>query len=237
MSIDPHARQILNRYGIEVVRAKYIKEIAVTGDTEEELNKQIAFGNDKVRMRDVAQWLGDTAKKSSRWTKVGAVLSLISIAIAVLILGIALKTLSYTSKNYAAQHRPQLRTGELYLPKDEPDSFIVTVLNRGDEEATNISLNFAVVDLRSRKVTPLTGEVWPHLRPNGIDRVKIKLSNADIASNSSQFIRACFIYDGFTDVKFMPLAQLQRGLTYTELFPSRPDAEILAAADFSCVKG
>ena len=71
MSIDPHARKILDQYGIEVVRAKYIKEIAVTGDTEGELNKEIAFGNDKVRLRDIAKWLGAAAKKRNLFSVLG----------------------------------------------------------------------------------------------------------------------------------------------------------------------
>jgi hypothetical protein len=99
-----------------------IKEIAVTGDTDEELNKDIAFGNDKVRMREVAQWLGATANKNSRWTKVGPFLSLISVIIASSVLYVAVKNLSYTTENYAAQHRPKLTLDRatLYVFRSPP---------------------------------------------------------------------------------------------------------------------
>jgi hypothetical protein len=119
----PHARKILDQHGIEVVRAKYMKEIAVTGDTEEELNKEIAFGNDKVRVRDVAQWLGAAAKRSSRWSKIGPSLTLISVLIAIAVLVVALRNLSYTTANYDAQNRSQLQISNLYLPAAEPDLF------------------------------------------------------------------------------------------------------------------
>ena len=44
---------VLDRQEIEVVRAKYIKEITVTVDP----NREIAFGNDKVRLHEVEAWL------------------------------------------------------------------------------------------------------------------------------------------------------------------------------------
>jgi len=53
VSIDPHARKVLDDNGIEIVRAKYAKEIAVTDDLE----RLIQFGAEKIRLGDVEEWL------------------------------------------------------------------------------------------------------------------------------------------------------------------------------------
>jgi hypothetical protein len=115
----------------------------------------------------------------------------------------------------------------------------VTVLNRGNENANKISLKFATVDLRTRTVTPLKEETWPRLEAGSVDRVTFKIPNADTTSDSKQFLRTCVSYSnntGYNDVRFSPLAQLQRGGPEYSVYPSRRDADILVA-DFSCQKG
>jgi hypothetical protein len=63
MAISPHTREVLDRQGIDVVRAKHIKEIAVTNDPE----GKIAFGNDEVKLGEVQQWLSEKARSDSNW--------------------------------------------------------------------------------------------------------------------------------------------------------------------------
>jgi hypothetical protein len=72
MVVTAHTRKVLDKKGIEVVRAKYIKEIAVTGDTADDLKKEIAFGGDKVSLGEVAEWLSNKARSNSRRTKVAS---------------------------------------------------------------------------------------------------------------------------------------------------------------------
>jgi hypothetical protein len=69
MAIDPRVREALNRKGIELVRARYIKEMAVTGDTDQEMKKEIQFGDQKIRVNDLAEWLEEEAQNNSWWTK------------------------------------------------------------------------------------------------------------------------------------------------------------------------
>jgi hypothetical protein len=80
MAINPHARKVLDQQGIEVVRAKHIKEIAVTRDPK----KEIAFGDNKVTLGDVEEWLSKKAKSDSRWIKVAAIAAVAAALIALL---------------------------------------------------------------------------------------------------------------------------------------------------------
>jgi hypothetical protein len=82
MPIDPRARKVLDANEIEVVRAKYIKEIKVARDPEQE----IEFGNEKVKLGDVEKWLTKSAASNSCWTKaagIGAVVAAVSGVVAV----------------------------------------------------------------------------------------------------------------------------------------------------------
>ena len=69
MAIDPRVRRVLDQKGIELVRARFIKEMAVTGDTDQEMEKEISFGNQTLRVSDLAEWLAEAAQSNSRWTK------------------------------------------------------------------------------------------------------------------------------------------------------------------------
>ena len=84
MAIDHQARKVLDQQGIEVVRAKYIKEIAVTNDPK----RAIAFGDKKVSLGEVDEWLSRKARSNSCWTTVtgiAAVIAAIAAVVAVLI--------------------------------------------------------------------------------------------------------------------------------------------------------
>ena len=50
VAIDPQVRQFLDQKGIELVRARFTKETAVTGDTDEANEKEIPFGNQNIRV-------------------------------------------------------------------------------------------------------------------------------------------------------------------------------------------
>jgi hypothetical protein len=238
MAIDPLARKVLDGNGIEVVRAKYIKEIAVTGDTEDDLNKPIAFGNDKVRLGDVAEWLGEKAKQNSRWTKFAPTVGWI---IAGTVLLVAACNLWYTISNYNAQNRPRLEVSNLYLPENEPNTFTVTVLNRGNEDATEIGLKFAAVDLGKRTVTPITEKAWSRLKIGQNDRVTFKINGAD-SLDSMIFLRTCIIYTDDRHINFSDgngdfdaVSHLPRPNNFMSLPPTRSDYDVLIAS-FSCTK-
>jgi hypothetical protein len=40
MAIDPRARRVLDQKGLELVRARFIKEMAVTPDTDDAMKKK-----------------------------------------------------------------------------------------------------------------------------------------------------------------------------------------------------
>ena len=42
--------------------------MTVTADTDEAMEKEIPFGDQKIKVSDLAEWLGEAAKSSSRWT-------------------------------------------------------------------------------------------------------------------------------------------------------------------------
>jgi hypothetical protein len=90
MVIDPRIREALNRKGIELVRARYIKEMAVTGDTDEQMKKEVSFGNQKLRVSDLAEWLEEDARKHSRWTKVTGIAAVVAAVAAVVAVVVSL---------------------------------------------------------------------------------------------------------------------------------------------------
>lgn len=56
--LDPHVRKVLDDNGLEIVRAKYEKELKVT----EDLEREIQFGSTKISLGDVEEWLKETAR-------------------------------------------------------------------------------------------------------------------------------------------------------------------------------
>jgi hypothetical protein len=84
MAIDRRTYSLLNQKGIEVVRAKYIKEKAVTGDTAADLKKTILFGDDKVSFGDIEEWLGKKERSNSSWIKVAGIAAIAAAVIAFL---------------------------------------------------------------------------------------------------------------------------------------------------------
>ena len=84
---------MLDQKGIELVRARFIKEMAVTADTDEEMKKEIPFGDQKIRLSDLADWLAEAAQSNSRWTKrtgiaavAAAIIAFVGVVITVLAL-------------------------------------------------------------------------------------------------------------------------------------------------------
>jgi hypothetical protein len=71
--------KVLDQQGVEVVRAKYIKEIKVTDDPD----REIMFDSSKVRLGDMQEWLSQKSKPDHRWNMVTAYSA---IAVAVLTL-------------------------------------------------------------------------------------------------------------------------------------------------------
>lgn len=82
MTIDPRVRRLLDQKGVELVRARFIKEMAVTPDTDEGMRKEIPFGSENVRVGDLAEWLAETAKSNSSWTKTTGIAAVVAAVIA-----------------------------------------------------------------------------------------------------------------------------------------------------------
>lgn len=84
---------VLDHHGPEVVRAVYIKEVALGADPD----KEITFGDDPVRLGDVQDWLSARARAESRRITVAAyaavaaaALSFSSLAVGILVLFVTL---------------------------------------------------------------------------------------------------------------------------------------------------
>jgi hypothetical protein len=90
MAIDPRIRRFLDEKGIVLVRARFIKEMAVTGDTDEEMQKEISFGTQKMRVSDLAEWLAEAAQTDSNWRKATGIAAVAAAVIAFLAGPIAL---------------------------------------------------------------------------------------------------------------------------------------------------
>ena len=58
MPIPPDAKKVLDEWGIHIVKSKHDKEILVTDDPD----RLIPFGDEKVRLGDVQEWLKEAAR-------------------------------------------------------------------------------------------------------------------------------------------------------------------------------
>lgn len=84
MKISAQASKLLDQQGVEVVRARYIKEIAVTGDSPSDMKKEMTFGGDKVTLGDVIEWLSKKDESNTRWLKITGVAAIAAAVIALL---------------------------------------------------------------------------------------------------------------------------------------------------------
>jgi hypothetical protein len=83
---DLEAQKVLDTHGIDLVRAKYIKEIAVTTNR----NQPIVFGDKSVQLGDIEYWLRlreqrlqKAAKNQFLWVKIGVGIGVLTLIVAI----------------------------------------------------------------------------------------------------------------------------------------------------------
>jgi hypothetical protein len=87
--LSPDNRRVLNRNGIEVVRAIYQKQLAVNV-LPRDSDQLVDFSGGRVPLGEVDEWLQEYTKRQSTQARNALVISIISIAIAAASLVVAL---------------------------------------------------------------------------------------------------------------------------------------------------
>jgi hypothetical protein len=181
----------------------------------------------------------DKRRRSSRlW---GAIVALLTLAIAAGGLFYERHTDYFVSADYAAKNRPQLGIHDILLPQDVPDVLTATILNFGNKDAETVALEFAAVDLQTGEVTELGEANWPRLPASQSEQMSLTISGLD-TNNRTKFLRTCLVYTKsgkggdttYGEPIYLWLSQLQRGQNYSSSNPpTRTDADRLQT-DFPC---
>jgi hypothetical protein len=180
-----------------------------------------------------------------RWSRLwGAIVALLTLAIAAGGLLYERHTDYFISADYAAKNRPQLGIHDILLPQDVPDGLTATILNSGNKDAETVALEFAAVDLQTGEVTELGEANWPRLPASQSEQMSLTIPGLD-TNNRTKFLRTCLVYTKagkggdttYGEPIYLWLSQLQRGENYSSPNPpTRTDADRLRA-DFPCPRG
>jgi hypothetical protein len=180
--------------------------------------------------------------KRRRWSRLrGAIVALLTLAIAAGGLFYERHTDYFVSADYAAQNRPQLGIHDILLPQDVSDGLTATILNFGNKDAETVALEFAAVDLQTGEVTELGEANWPGLPASQSEQMSLTIPGLD-TNNRTKFLRTCLVYTKagkggdttYGEPIYLWLSQLQRGQNYSSPNPpTRTDADRLQT-DFPC---
>jgi hypothetical protein len=187
MAVDPRIRAELERRGPANVR-ELLRTRTGPGDRDP-VALQLHGVPDPPRS-DVEDWLREgeregeaVARDTLKWAKIAgriAVLGVIVTAVAGIIgIIIGMRSCSYSSSTYNEQHRPLVHFGSLRLEQtDNGILFVWDVWNNGNEDATEVRLQFEGIDLitgRAVLLKPETPSSWQRLTVGRKDEVKIKI--------------------------------------------------------------
>ena len=173
--------------------------------------------------------------KDSRSSWINWVLTLLAILIGTLAYRLALST-------YNNQNRSLLQFGEWRVKGIGNDLFFaIDVANKGNEDATDIRMQFVGIDLktaRAIKLKPETPSLWPRLKSGERgDEMTIKMNAAEFP-----YMLSCISYSDkrgkdFPAVDtFFALSSLQAGMrSYSAPLPTRAERDALEKVS-SCAK-
>jgi hypothetical protein len=183
--------------------------------------------------------------KRRRWSRLwGAIVALLTLAIAAGGLFYTGHTDYFVSADYAAKNRPQLGIHDIQLPQDVTDGLTATILNSGNKDAETVALEFAAVDLQTGEVTELGEANWPRLPASQSEQMSLTIPGLD-TNNHMKFLRTCLVYtkagEGgdttYGEPVYLWLSQLQRGEKYSSPNPPTRTDDDRLRADFPCPRG
>jgi hypothetical protein len=91
--INRYVRRMLDENGTEVVRANYIKELAVA-TLSKDRHRLIQFNNGEASLGEVDEWLKDQNRRQSGLARAGVIIGGVSLFIAVVSLIVAIVALT-----------------------------------------------------------------------------------------------------------------------------------------------
>lgn len=91
MTPSRNARRILNRAGVDVARAVYAKELAVS-KLPDDAEKSVSFGGAHVTLGEVDAWLRRYARRQARGARLAAAVSVLTLAVSVLTFAVVVTT-------------------------------------------------------------------------------------------------------------------------------------------------
>lgn len=202
--ISPASRAILDKAGISVVAPVYAKELAVQ-ILPRDSAQPVEFSGGTVPLGEVDEWLREYAQNQSeqaretlKWGKIAGRAAITGVAVATALglagLFVSIRSCSYSSSNYEAQNRPELRMGNFTSAAD--DLFTWQVSNNGNEDARDIHFKFAGIDSDMHSATPLAPEspsLWPLLPKLNTTTGWVKIH---VSRDKFPYLLVCVDYKG-----------------------------------------